>query len=76
MFIESAPAIENTLKPKSQLRPNWQQRHRGMTWRDMPSQSETGVTSRKLFFALYRMDALLHEEEAFVNNRRRSLGLS
>lgn len=52
-------------------RPAWHESHNGLTWRDMPCQSPTAVTARKLAFALFRMGELDPEEERrkFAMNR-------
>lgn len=51
-------------------RPRWNETHHGLTWQDMPDQSETAVTSKKLLFALYRAGATTPEEDFFINQRR------
>jgi hypothetical protein len=69
---------ENTKKiARTQAsRPDWNKPYKGLTWRDMPSQSSSGTTCRKLLFALYRKGATTREENFFIEEKRRRIGLN
>lgn len=78
--ISSTPLKRHPLVPRktrilngkaNKSRPGWDQRHNGMTWRDMPCQSQTDVTYKKLSFALYRMGLLDIQTERLRVRRMR-----
>jgi len=64
-----------TVKPiASPDRPKWNGTHNGLTWRDMPCQSEDGSTFKKILFALYRLGATTIEEDFFIERKRTKEG--
>lgn len=62
---------EMTTPTAIETRPRWDEEHDGLTWRDMPQQSHSDVTGKKLLFALYRAGATTAEEDQFIAERRR-----